>query len=107
MDRVRRLLRRRWLAALVATAATLAVAAAVVALPVGREPADVSNPDVTLTAPPEPQTTTTPPRRPRPSRFVWRIYGYDPGRTRYLPAGPEPPLRRVWTVGGSILTEFP
>lgn len=107
MSQLRRLLRRRWLAALAATATALGVAAAVVYLTLGQEPDDVSNPDVEFTAPTP--TTTAPPEdtRPRPSRFVWRIYGYDPGRTRYLPAGPEPPLRRVWTVGGSILTEFP
>lgn len=42
-------------------------------------------------------------------RFTWPLYGYTPDHTRYYPAPASlrPPFKRVWSVGGGSLREFP
>jgi outer membrane protein assembly factor BamB len=93
--------RRRWpkwaAAALVPAAAGLAAY-----LIFFRPPSDVSHPNVEFTAPRKPA-----PQRKRDTGLDWPLYGYDLGRTRYVPSVTlRPPFRRVWTVHGSQLIEF-
>ncbi|HEX4735192.1 MAG TPA: PQQ-binding-like beta-propeller repeat protein [Thermoleophilaceae bacterium] len=94
--------RRRWpwvLGGLVLVAG-VAVAAYLVFV---KAPGDVSHPDVEFTAPqkapPKGQKTNT--------GYDWPLYGYDLGRTRYLPGVKlRPPFVRAWTRAGSHLIEF-
>ena len=104
MSRSRRR-RRRWPLALAALVA-LAGAGGAAYLTVGRPPADVVNPGVEFEAPPPPKKVKKPRKRPD-RRVLWPVYGYTPARTRYLDANLRPPFRRVWTVAGSRLMEFP
>jgi outer membrane protein assembly factor BamB len=68
-----------------------------------RAPGDVSNPDVEFTTP----TKTAPPPKKRDTGYDWPLYGFDLGRTRYLPdVKLAPPLVRAWTRPGSHLIEF-
>ncbi|MEA2492250.1 MAG: hypothetical protein QOJ29_161 [Thermoleophilaceae bacterium] len=69
-----------------------------------KAPADVSHPDVEFTAP-----TKAPPKpaKKRSTGYDWPLYGFDVGRTRYLPGVRlRPPLARAWTQPGSHLIEF-
>jgi outer membrane protein assembly factor BamB len=68
-----------------------------------KAPGNVSHPNVEFTtpkkAPPKPQKQNT--------GLNWPLYGYDLGRTRYLPGvGLRPPFEREWTRAGSHLIEF-
>jgi outer membrane protein assembly factor BamB len=56
-----------------------------------------------------PVTVAKAPPAPRPDTFAWPVYGYDAARTRYLaaPAWLKPPFKVGWTLGGSVLLEFP
>ena len=68
-----------------------------------KAPGNVSHPDVEFTAPkkapPAPQKQNT--------GFNWPLYGYDLGRTRYLPGvNLQPPFVREWMRPGSHLIEF-
>jgi outer membrane protein assembly factor BamB len=99
--------RRRWplwLAALL----LLAGAALAVYLLFIRAPGNVSHPNVEFKAPAKaPQAPKPPPHRKADTGVDWPLYGYDLGRTRYLPGvGLKPPLKRLWTVPGSKLIEF-
>jgi outer membrane protein assembly factor BamB len=81
----------------------LAGAAIAVYFAVVKAPGNVSHPDVEFTAP---KATKAAPRK-RDTGIDWPLYGYDLGRTRYLPdADLRPPFRRSWTVAGSKLIEF-
>jgi outer membrane protein assembly factor BamB len=53
--------------------------------------------------------TTTPKKPPVVDNFSWPRYGYDAGRTHFLPAAkvPEPPLHVGWTFEDYALLEFP
>jgi outer membrane protein assembly factor BamB len=90
----------------------LLVAGGAVAFVMTRE-GDVSNPDVEFRA--EPTQTPVPTPVPEQGRkdplddFVWADYGYSKDRRRYLPADPSvrPPFKRVWSMRGSTLLEFP
>jgi len=72
---------------------------------------DVSNPDVEF----RPEPTATPVEEQRPVQegerddFVWPQYGFSKNRRRYLPAPKSlrPPFRRIWSLTGSVLLEFP
>jgi outer membrane protein assembly factor BamB len=96
--------RRRWpwiLGGLVLLAAGIAVAGYFIFV---KAPGDVSNPDVEFT---QTETTPQPPPKKRDTGYDWPLYGYDLGRTRYLPGvNLRPPLRRAWTRAGSHLIEF-
>jgi outer membrane protein assembly factor BamB len=67
-----------------------------------KAPGNVSHPNVEFTAPkkaPAPQKRNT--------GFNWPLYGYDLGRTRYLPGVKlKPPFEREWMRPGSHLIEF-
>jgi outer membrane protein assembly factor BamB len=67
-----------------------------------KAPGNISHPDVEFTAPrkaPAPQKLNT--------GYNWPLYGYDLGRTRYLPGVKiKPPFAREWTRPGSHLIEF-
>lgn len=93
--------RRRWpwiLGSLVVLAG-IAVAAYLIFV---KAPGDVSHPDVEFTQP-----TKAPPPKHRDTGFDWPLYGYDLGRTRYLPdVKLRPPFVREWTRPGSHLIEF-
>ena len=60
-------------------------------------------------------TTTTTPKKPHhkskpPDTFKWRLYGYNPQRTRdFVGAASDlrPPFHRGWTLGGNAALEFP
>jgi outer membrane protein assembly factor BamB len=68
-----------------------------------KAPGDVSNPDVEFTST---QAAPKPPRK-RDTGIDWPLYGYDLGRTRYLPdVDLKPPFKRAWTRSGSKLIEF-
>jgi outer membrane protein assembly factor BamB len=73
-----------------------------------KAPGDVSHPNVEFTAP----KTTAKPAKPaapkhRDTGYDWPLYGYDLGRTRYLPdVKLRPPLVRAWTRAGSHLIKF-
>ena len=76
-------------------------------------PHNVSHPNLSFTAPTAP---TAPPSRPHPRHrpaaqdtFVWPRYGYDAGRTRYVPNSTnlDPPLRVGWRYQDYALLEFP
>ena len=90
----------KWVLALLLLGAGAAVA---VYLAFIKAPGDVSNPDVEFTAPAE-----APPKpKKRDTGYDWPLYGFDLGRTRYLPdVELRPPFRRVWTRPGSHLIEF-
>src|SRR3954451_11375606 len=97
-------MRRRWpwvLGGIVVLLAGVAVAGYLAFI---KAPADVSNPDVEFTAP---TTTTAPAPKKRDTGYDWPLYGYDLGRTRYLPGVKlRPPFTRAWTRPGSHLIEF-
>jgi outer membrane protein assembly factor BamB len=94
--------RRRWpwiLGALVVLGAGAAVAVYFAFI---KAPGDVSHPDVEFTAP-----TKAPEPKKRNTGVDWPLYGYDLGRTRYLPGvNLTPPFVREWTRPGSHLIEF-
>jgi outer membrane protein assembly factor BamB len=94
--------RRRWpwiLGGLLVLAAGVAVAGYFAFV---KAPDDVSHPDVEFTAPKK-----APPPKRRDTGVDWPLYGYDLGRTRYLPGVKiRPPLEREWTRAGSHLIEF-
>jgi outer membrane protein assembly factor BamB len=72
-----------------------------------RAPGNVSHPNVEFTAPKA--APKAPPRAPvhRDTGYDWPLYGYDVGRTRYLPGvGLRPPFVKVWSRPGSHLIEF-
>lgn len=79
------------------------------------KPGNVSHPALSFTAPKTTPTTTTAPKKPPPKRkppdtFRWRLYGYNPQRTRdFVAAAPDlrPPFRRGWSLGGNATLEFP
>jgi outer membrane protein assembly factor BamB len=90
---------RRWLAA--GAAALVLAGAGIGAYLVLKRPGDVSNPDVQF-APTQPKV-----KKRAERRLSWPLYGYDPQRTRYLPArAVSPPFRRVWSFTGSVLLEY-
>lgn len=94
-------MRARW-KWLIAALAVMAAAAAGVYLAFVKAPGDISNPDVEFTA-----TQTAPKPKRRDTGSDWPLYGYDLGRTRYLPdVDLRPPFRRIWTRSGSHLIEF-
>ncbi|HEX7059382.1 MAG TPA: PQQ-binding-like beta-propeller repeat protein [Solirubrobacterales bacterium] len=65
-----------------------------------KRPADVHNADVAFT----PQK----PPKPKAKTVNWPLFGFDPARTRYLPAkGVKPPFRKLWRYTGRPLLEFP
>ena len=73
---------------------------------------DVSNPDVEFRPEPTPTAVdeeTAPKSEREVDDFVWAQYGYSRDRRRHLPASKSlrPPFRRVWSLTGSVLLEFP
>jgi outer membrane protein assembly factor BamB len=97
---------RRWIAAGVTL---LAVIGGVIAAVLLHDPGNVSHPDLEFTAPTAQTTAQRPPPANAVDKFLWPRYGFDAGRTRYLPdsAGLDPPFRRGWTYRGQSLLEFP
>ena len=95
--------RRRWpwiAGAVVVLAAGAAVAAYFAFV---KAPGDVSHPNVEFTAP---KRAASQPKK-RDTGYDWPLYGYDLGRTRYLPGvALRPPFVREWTRPGSHLIEF-
>ena len=70
-----------------------------------KPPGNVSHPNVEFQAPkPKPQPK---PVQKRDTGSDWPLYGYDLGRTRYLPGVKlRPPLKQAWMLPGSKLIEF-
>jgi outer membrane protein assembly factor BamB/GT2 family glycosyltransferase len=102
-------LRRRW-RYVAALAVALVVGGVVVVLTFGQRPGDVHNAAVPFTAP-TPTAPPPPPAKPKAPKTVnWLMYGYNPQRTRYMPAAEakfvKPPFRTVWTHGVHDLMEF-
>jgi outer membrane protein assembly factor BamB len=85
--------------------AALLVGAAAAGVLLLRGHGKASEPTVSTRIVPPPHTTP----RPRPSRFSWPVYGFDPARTHAAPTlGLRPPFRKLWTVHGDwSLMEFP
>jgi outer membrane protein assembly factor BamB len=107
--------RRKWLVLGAAVVLVLIVGGGLV-YAVTKRPGDISHPNVEFTQEP---TETPVPDTPEPTKgskqkdplanFTWAYYGYSQDRRHYLPASQSlrPPFRRIWTLGGSTLTEFP
>jgi outer membrane protein assembly factor BamB len=94
--------RRRWPWILGGLVVVGIAAAVVVYFAVVKAPSDVSHPDVEFTAPQPAQK-----QKKRDTGYDWPLYGYDLGRTRYLPnVKIRPPFTRQWTRPGSKLIEF-
>ena len=100
-------IRRRWpwivIALAVIAAALIAVYFAFV-----KAPGNVSHPNVEFHAPKAPPAPpATPKYKGQSTGYDWPLYGYDLGRTRYLPGVHiKPPFVRAWTRPGSKLIEF-
>lgn len=96
---------RRWLRrGLVAGAALLVVAGAVVAYVLLNAPGNVSNPNVSFTAPQHHKVVSP----PHVSNFLWPWYGYNAVRTRDFPDPKlDPPFRHGWSYEDYALLEFP
>lgn len=96
--------RRRWPYWLGGFLLVAAGAAAAIYFTFIKAPEDVSHPEVEFTAPKK-----APNRKGSGSERTldWPLYGYNRGRTRYLPGVRlRPPYRRLWTRPGSHLIEF-
>jgi outer membrane protein assembly factor BamB len=66
-------------------------------------PGNVSNPDVSFTAPPKRKAPVA-----HVSNFLWPLYGYNAVRTRNFPSHKlDPPFRRAWGYEDYALLEFP
>ncbi len=99
--------RRRWPWAL-AVLVVLAGAGVAVYLLFIKAPGDISHPNVEFQAPKQTKAPPpTPAHKKKDTGYDWPLYGFDLGRTRYLPGvGLNPPLVRAWTRPGSKLIEF-
>lgn len=66
-------------------------------------PGDVFHPRVPFQAAAQPQ------QKAAPHSVPWPMYGYSKDHARYYPAPPtlRPPFKRIWTLGGDALLEFP
>lgn len=99
--------RRRWpywLAAILLLGAGAAVGGYFAFI---KAPGDVSNPDVEFTAPKKAPAPPKPKGSTSERTIDWPLYGFNVGRTRYLPGVRiKPPFRRLWTRPGSHLIEF-
>ena len=94
---------RGWAVGLIAAAIVIA-GGAVVAYEQLKRPADVHNEKAIKRF--KPQKPKKPPTKPK--TVNWPMFGFDPARTRYLPAkGIKPPFRKLWYYGGRPLLEFP
>jgi outer membrane protein assembly factor BamB len=110
--------RRRWY--IVGVLVLVAAGGLTVFLTYGQRPGDVLNQNVPfstpspVTPPPTTTTTTTTPGKkaqPQAPAFVnWPMYGFDLGRTHYMPGTDSklvnPPFTSVWSIGGRTLMEF-
>ncbi|HEY5052678.1 MAG TPA: PQQ-binding-like beta-propeller repeat protein [Solirubrobacterales bacterium] len=91
---------RRWPVGLI-VAAFVALGGIVLAYELLKRPPDVHNSKAAFKPEKPPQ--------PKPKKTVnWPFYGYNPARTRYLPArGIKPPYRKLWRYTERPLLEFP
>lgn len=107
--------RFRWL--IIASGVVLAVIVAAGVFLLVNKPGNISNPQVSFHAP-KPKRgqarhnklkpTAVP--KPPPDNFRWRMYGYNPRRTRDFvgaDADLHPPFKTGWTLGGNGPIEFP
>jgi outer membrane protein assembly factor BamB len=93
--------RRRW-PWILGALAVVAAAGVAIYFAFIKAPGNVSHPDVEFTAPKQ-----APAQKKANTGSDWPLYGYDLGRTRYLPGVKiKPPLVREWTRPGSHLIEF-
>jgi outer membrane protein assembly factor BamB len=100
--------RRRW-PWILGVGALLAIGAAIAVYFIFiKAPGNVSHPNVEFHAPPKPPAAPPKPKvTKRDTGYDWPLYGYDLGRTRYLPGVRlRPPFVRSWTIPGSKLIEF-
>jgi outer membrane protein assembly factor BamB len=90
--------------AIVLLALGIAVSLGIVAYELLKRPGDVHNEAAIQHFKPQ-----KPKALPKRARTVnWPLYGYDRGRTRYLPArGIVPPFRKLWRYTQRPLLEFP
>lgn len=100
-------IRRRWPWIVIALA-VIAAAAVAVYFAFIKAPGNVSHPNVEFHAPKAPPPAPpAPEHHKRDTGYDWPLYGYDLGRTRYLPGVKlKPPFVRAWTRPGSKLIEF-
>ncbi len=102
----------RRLRILLAAGLTVVVAGvAIAAVLILHSPSNVSHPSVEFTAPSTTAAQTPPPPKKRKkaavNTFLWPRYGYDAGRTRYLPSQLHPPFNIGWRFQDYALLEFP
>jgi outer membrane protein assembly factor BamB len=101
-----RLRSRRWLPwAVLGVSLVVLGAGGAALLALRADQSDVSNPDVEFRTQPPP---AQPPQNKGPRSFDWPVYGFDKGRTHYLPLERpfRPPFGERWGVRGSTLLEF-
>jgi len=85
-------------------AAVLGVAAIVVGYELLKRPGDVHNEAAIEHF--VPQKPTPPP--PKPKTVNWPMFGFNPARTKYMPAsGVKPPFRLIWHYTERPLLEYP
>jgi outer membrane protein assembly factor BamB len=82
----------------------LGAAAAILVVDHVRRPGNVFNPQVAFQAKPPVEPSLAAAANP-----PWPLYGYSKDHARTAPAPPtmRPPYRRIWTVDGGDLLEFP
>ena len=105
--------RFRWL--IIGGGAVVAVVVAGGAFLLLNKPGNISHPKVPFQAPKSKPAnrlvpTAVPKSRKAVDNFRWRMYGYNPQRTRdFVGAAPDlhPPFKTGWTLGGNGPIEFP
>jgi outer membrane protein assembly factor BamB len=91
--------RRRILSVAAIGLGVVAVGGAI-AYQVLKRPGDIHNASVPFHRPK--------PQKPKVLRTNWPFFGFNPARTRYLPArGVKPPYRKIWHYVSGPLMEFP
>jgi outer membrane protein assembly factor BamB len=95
---------RRLIAVAVGLALLLVGAGAAILVIHLRRPGNIFHPHVEF----QPKPTVEPSLAAAPNP-PWPLYGYSKDHTRTAPAPPtmHPPFRRIWTLGGPSLLEFP
>jgi outer membrane protein assembly factor BamB len=99
--------RHRILVAVLGTGLAVLIAAGIFVAVHLSSQGNVSNPDVAFTVPTP--TKTVPEAKGPSALFDWPFYGYDASRTKDLELDKpmRPPFRKIWTLGGGVLFEFP
>ncbi|MCW2979522.1 MAG: hypothetical protein JWO14_1249 [Solirubrobacterales bacterium] len=89
-------------------ALVIAVAAVIVAYEELKRPSDIHNEKAIDNFKPEKPKELPKPVHGKPKTVNWPVFGFNPARTRYLPAtGIRPPFKLIWHYTERPLLEFP